>query len=258
MISSKLRILCVLFKPVRIPNIPYLLPVQGGAAVSDWDSGYAKDNTGENISTRNATHSELTSLYWAWKNNVFADSEFVGLCHYRRYFLAQKPLFSRTGFYRYKQITPAFERNASKLPATVAKLFRSVDIITTKPFSARNEKGKLSLIDQYAYYHHVEDWDLLQDTIREICPAYLPSFMQYEQQGYFFQFNMFIAKKQLFDEYMHWMMKIIEHLEQVLPPRQDPYQSRAIAFLSERLLGLYIHHHHLKNTWLPVGYLEDA
>lgn len=40
--------------------------------------------SGESINYLNSFYSELTTIYWVWKNNIY--SEYVGFCHYRRKF----------------------------------------------------------------------------------------------------------------------------------------------------------------------------
>jgi len=48
------------------------------------------DDTGENISYKKPNFSELTVMYWAWKNQ---DADYYGLCHYRRYMAFSKQKF---------------------------------------------------------------------------------------------------------------------------------------------------------------------
>ena len=59
------------------------LPVFVGAANSNLDLPYQRDDEGENISIKNQYYSELTGLYWAYKN---LKADYIGLCHYHRYF----------------------------------------------------------------------------------------------------------------------------------------------------------------------------
>lgn len=69
-------------KPYWVPDDPMYLPVQMGHAVHP-ACGYIGDDTGDNISERNANFCELTGLYWAAHN---IDSDYIGIVHYRRYF----------------------------------------------------------------------------------------------------------------------------------------------------------------------------
>ena len=65
-----------------MPEDKIYLPIHVGR-VEKADLGYLGDDTGDNISAKNANYCELTGLYWAWKN---LKCDYIGLCHYRRYF----------------------------------------------------------------------------------------------------------------------------------------------------------------------------
>lgn len=77
-----IKILVAAHKAYWMPENPVYLPLQVGAEGKP-KLGYTPDNTGDNISAKNPCFCELTGLYWAWKN---LDCEYIGLCHYRRYF----------------------------------------------------------------------------------------------------------------------------------------------------------------------------
>ena len=47
------------------------------------ENGWRSDREGESIADLNPYINECTGLYWIWKN---AQEDYVGLCHYRRYF----------------------------------------------------------------------------------------------------------------------------------------------------------------------------
>lgn len=70
--------------PVIIQN-DVIVPMQIGRALSKEDMGYLCDNTGDNISEKRETWGGMTAYYWAWKN--LKDVDYIGFCHYRRYFL---------------------------------------------------------------------------------------------------------------------------------------------------------------------------
>src|SRR6056297_1699677 len=77
-------------------NIPfdYIIPIQVGAALTDEKLTHLNDKTGINISEKNRKFCELTALYWMWKNT---NNNFLGLCHYRRFFnMSQKKEILKT------------------------------------------------------------------------------------------------------------------------------------------------------------------
>ena len=85
--THPLRIYVVAHKPCDIPSNKIFCPIHVGRSVSDWKDEMAwmqGDDTGNNISQKNSSYCEMTAHYWIWKN--VHDTEYVGVCHYRRFF----------------------------------------------------------------------------------------------------------------------------------------------------------------------------
>ena len=77
-----IKILIAMHKPYWTPEDDVYLPLQVGSALHPHFLPVT-DDSGENISAKNPGYCEMTGLYWAWKN---LKADYVGLCHYRRYF----------------------------------------------------------------------------------------------------------------------------------------------------------------------------
>ena len=73
-------------KPYWVPEDPMISSGTDGPCHPPGHR-YIGDDTGENISERNANFCELTGLYWAAHN---IDSDYIGIVHYRRYFASRK------------------------------------------------------------------------------------------------------------------------------------------------------------------------
>ena len=82
-----IKIYTLTHKKFNVPPDPLYVPLQVGSEEKE-DLGYLCDNTGENISALNCYYSELTGLYWIWKNDH--ETEYVGTCHYRRFLLNEQ------------------------------------------------------------------------------------------------------------------------------------------------------------------------
>jgi hypothetical protein len=70
-------------KPYWIPADDIYLPMQVGSLGQTAFEGCVRDDSGEQISGKNASYSELTGLYWLWKNTA---ADYIGITHYRRHF----------------------------------------------------------------------------------------------------------------------------------------------------------------------------
>ena len=68
----------------KIKRLNYI-PV--GLGKDDFDNSWLRDNSGKNISEKNAFYGEYTFHYWLWKNELdkMLDNEWVGFCAYRRF-----------------------------------------------------------------------------------------------------------------------------------------------------------------------------
>ena len=85
---QKLTVLVITHKDYEFPDSACYRPLFVGGKIASGlkNEGFYQDNSGVNIAEKNSSFCELTGLYWAWKNGVFENNEYVGLVHYRRYF----------------------------------------------------------------------------------------------------------------------------------------------------------------------------
>lgn len=80
-----IKLLIAAHRQCDVPADSIYLPVHVGKTLHPDVvlNGYQPDNEGKNISDKNPYYSELSAVYWAWKN---MKSDYVGLVHYRRFF----------------------------------------------------------------------------------------------------------------------------------------------------------------------------
>lgn len=215
-----IKILVAAHKQCEMPKSDVYLPVQVGKALHpDLDLGYQPDNEGENISEKNPYYSELTAIYWAWKN---LEADYIGLVHYRRHFC----------FKRKKN-----DWNSILTADEAQVLCARHDLILPK-------MRKLYIETVYSHYDHTFDGKQFDNTriiISQLCPDYLPFFDKAMQRRCEHLFNMFIMKRELFCRYCEWMFPILQKLESYYDLKNmDPFQARLIGRVSERLLDVWV------------------
>ncbi|MFC6170170.1 DUF4422 domain-containing protein [Loigolactobacillus jiayinensis] len=232
-----IKILVAAHKNYQMPADQSLyLPIFVGKALHpNVNHTFIGDNTGDNISAKNAHYNELTAIYWAWKN---LDADAIGLVHYRRYFSPkrQKDL---------QQILSQSEATA---------LLTSYDIILPTKRKYYIETNQ----HHYLHAHHEEPLALTEQIIQDSYPEYLDAFHQVMQRRSAHMFNMFIMKKRPFDEYCTWLFAILAEVEQKLDiSTYDTYEARVFGFLSERLLDVWLAQHtNYKTTEVPFVFME--
>lgn len=243
--SDEIKILVCTHKPWDLPKGDIYLPIQAGKAVSDIDLGILGDNTGDNISEKNKNFCELTVLYWAWKNikKLYPNLEYIGLCHYRRFFVFDKELNN----------TPHIQQNSLKIENRIKKDLSKHHIIlpirSTYPYSLKMD---------YCINHSKSDFDALRDIICKEKSQHLVSFDKIMNRTNKFSYcNMFMANFRVFDEYCSWLFSILFELEKRIDLKfYDPFQARIFGFMAERLLNVFAYHHTLSPKYYPTLYFD--
>lgn len=252
---SNIKIFICAHKEVPLPQHPYFLPIQAGAALHDHINGYQPDNEGDNISDKNPHFCELTCHYWAWKN--LKNIDIVGLNHYRRYFdfIRKWPQFSAD---KHFMATDDFLKQDYIFP-NIEGLLSKYDIILPV---ARH--WRVSNTQQYKDYHIAKDWEMLRRIIKERHPEYIPAFEKtMDRSNKSVGYNMFITHWKHFNAYSEWLFDILFEVERRVPPIDDPIQSRIYGYMSERLINVFCEYHHLKIKNIPLimpldEYSKDA
>ena len=237
---QKLTVLVITHKDYEFPNSACYLPIfVGGERTSAIkNEEFHQDNSGINIAGKNSSFCELTGLYWAWKNGVFENNEYVGLVHYRRYF-AGKALYLKK-----KQIASESE---------LLTILEKYDVILPRKRNYFIE----SIYSHYQHAHHIKDLELTRAVITELQPEYLKSFDTVMQGRKLHLYNMFVMPSEKASEYCHWLFSILFELEKRIDVTQyDNYQKRVFGFIAERLFNVWILYNQLNVKYLPVVNLE--
>lgn len=195
------------------------------------DLGYLADNTGDNISGKNRYYSELTGIYWVWKN--YKGSENVGICHYRRFLV----------------------NDAGKLfkEQEIEGILSHYDLITTKTLTMR-----YPYYDGFSHNHNLKDLEAALDIIKEMYPDYYDTLneMVHKRETWFG--NIMICKKALFDEYCSFLFPIFSEMEKRIDVESyDDYHKRVFGFISEFLLYVFATVKKLKVYQCKVGMLGE-
>lgn len=199
----------------RYRDPEYILTLQVGAAGSSWLNADFQDNTGDNISEKNGNYSELTGLYWMWKNYLRTqdDKDYYGLCHYRRLFDLSEDDLLRLGDH---------------------------DIDAVLPFPMPYDPN---IEAHHKRYLSDEEWTAVLDALRELCPEYAEAFKGVLAQEYFYNYNIILAKRSVLDEYCTWLFPLLFRIEELNDPKGGKVPNRFIGYIAESLETLYFMYH---------------
>lgn len=224
MASENCKILVCTHKQCEIPKSDWLLPLHVGKALTKEDFGIQGDDTGDNISVKNKNYCELTGLYWGWKN---LDVEYLGLCHYRRYFdFNGKDPIEFLG--KYDIVLP-------KLNVLTMRASNQLMLLTTR-----------------------DDVYIMLMCLMKLYPEYKECVVKYLfNTNRCSLFNMMFCKKEIYDDYCKWLFSIFTEMEKWVKLSSYTRLSRLYGFLSEYLLLIYCKQNNLKIKYTSVFPLKE-
>ncbi len=198
------------------------------------------ESDGENISFLNPYINENTGIYWAWKNDLTCD--YIGFCHYRRYFTSD-------------DITMV-ERHILK-QSEIERYLKSYDLIVSGvhiDYGKTIEGRFADTIDSGAFK---EGMEIVRKIISEVQSEYSSAFEHVFSGHSFFPCNMFIMPRKIFEKYCQWLFSILPKACELFSiEKYDNYSSRAIGFIAERMLTVWLMKQDYRVKELPIQQVE--
>lgn len=204
-------------KDQQIKSTDYPIPVwmeqiQVGAELTSERIASVLDNEGDSISYKNGNYSELTALYWIWKNAVAVPASterYIGLSHYRRFLDIKR-------------------EDLKKL------LINDVDAVFTYPMIYEPD-----IEAHHERYLKKVDWDAVLKALQELQPEYAKVFPEILSQEFFINYNIFFARENVLVQYCEWLFPILERVEEYSSPKGFERNDRYIGYIGETLMTLY-------------------
>ncbi len=201
----------------NVPILPdYVYPLQVGAANVDTIIADYADNRGEHISEKNVNYSELTGLYWVWKNKLCSEGttdrdagQYFGLSQYRRMLT-----FSSDDLLRLSD--------------------NDVDVVLPYPLPYEP-----NINAHHERYLKESDWEAMLTALREFQPEYADALPEVLEQQYLYNYNVILAKKQVLKDYCEWLFPILARIEELSTPKGKDRADRYIGYMGETLETLY-------------------
>lgn len=233
----EIKILVATHKPYWMPVDNIYLPVHVGKEGKE-NIGFIGDNTGDNISTKNANYCELTGLYWAWKN---LSADYIGLCHYRRYFTRSNPV------------------NCEKKKQAILSCNEWEKILEKYPIIVPDKRKYYIETNRrhYNHSHYAKDLDITEKIIQEKYPQYIVAFTKVMNRTWAHMFNMFVMRKDYFNEYCTWLFDVLQELESRTDiTKYDAVEARIYGYISELLLDVWLETKQYEYYEQNVAFLE--
>lgn len=235
--SDKIKVIVVTHKEYEMPKDNMYLPVWVGNKANPPDDSFQRDNIGDNIAERNSQYSELTALYWAWKN---LNSDYIGISHYRRH-VSKKKVNSLDDILSEQQALELLKKN--RVLAVQKRIYPE----TIKNHYIHCNKNQSSIASKQV--------EILDKTIGDLYPEYQWAFQRVMNKHSAHMFNMFFMERKDLDEYCGWLFSVLFEAEKRIDAA-GVKQERLMGSLSEFLLDTWLTANNIKTYDLKLYQTE--
>lgn len=213
-------------KPLKqIYKIPdWIIPVHAGRKLTERKLSELTDDFLGGISEQNRNYCELTVTYWAWKKR---HASYIGICHYRRIFVLSVH--------------------------DIEKIIRNdVDAVLPIPFVCSPDAS-----EQYFRYITKDDYAVFMGIISELYQEKKADIVQILHSNYFYNYNMLIAKEEIFQQYCEFLFPVLFKMENYFKEKGIKREDRYLGYFGELLTTIFfsLYHEnlkivHAKKQWL--------
>ena len=228
----------------------WITPIQVGAVLSPRRVANILDCDGENISAKNGNYSELTALYWIWKNRLRCPADGIGVhpsggqgsssTASQGSAPSARPGSASSGsagneYYglsHYRRILEFTEDDLLRL------VDNGVDVVLPYPMPYEPD-----IEEHHRRYLKEEDWKAVRRAVWELQPEYSKAFPSVLEQKYLYNYNIILARKEVLAEYCEWLFPILSRVEELSVPGGADRADRYIGYIAETLETLYFMYH---------------
>jgi hypothetical protein len=224
---------------------------------------YLTDHTGDHLADKNKVYSELTAIYWIWKNT---QQDIIGVCHYRRYYTCipepwyhKVKNFVKHPFHTHTRMSPLiYTTNVEKYRKKILNKQELLSILSQyDAILPARRIFRYSVKEHYRKYHDLRDLQVLEGVIQDLQPDYMDAYDSVLKGNVLFANNMFVLKNEEFQRFMSWWFELIFEFEKrVNTLEYTGYQERIIGFIAERLLTVWFKKENLKCKELQLIYFK--
>ncbi|MDR2085892.1 MAG: DUF4422 domain-containing protein [Dysgonamonadaceae bacterium] len=282
---TKISIYVACHKKTHFIQNEVYVPIQVGRVLSNTVlSDIIGDDTGDNISYLNTMYCEMTANYWAWKNDTASD--FIGLCHYRRFFSFEKSSIGVRLFRCIKYLTlkviaffqpgrpsvywsvidvkgeKQLDRQCTRFAATIRQKLidrqEKIDIYAPNPirFGAKDVQTHYNMIGGSYQV------DILKEIINRHYPFLFPTLLKILKGNKMCYGNMFIMQRETYNEYCSMVFDVMEkHKQSIIDEVEGSNKvnpkcfDRLSGYIAEIMTATFIEYYRL-NKKRTVKYLS--